>query len=94
VLNVRSGRSSATQDKFPRAVLTRTFDYGFAVERMLKDVSLFGEMAASLEVPAFISREVIEQWRLASRGLGPKDFTNIVRVMEEWARVEIGPSIR
>jgi 3-hydroxyisobutyrate dehydrogenase-like beta-hydroxyacid dehydrogenase len=62
---------------------------------MLKDVSLFGEMAASLEVPAFISQEVIELWRLvASRGLGPKDFTNIVRVMEEWARVEIDPSIR
>lgn len=95
VLNVSSGRSGATQDKFPRAVLTRTFDYGFAVEHMLKDVSLFGEMAASLQVPAFISREVIELWRLvASQGLGPKDFTNIVRVMEEWAHVEIGPSTR
>jgi 3-hydroxyisobutyrate dehydrogenase-like beta-hydroxyacid dehydrogenase len=30
VLNVSSGRSSATQDKWPRAVLPRTFDFGFA----------------------------------------------------------------
>lgn len=93
VLNVSSGRSGATQDKFPRAVITRTFDYGFTVEHMLKDVSLFGELAASLQVPAFISREVIEMWRLtASRGFGPGDFTNIVRVLEEWAGVEVGPS--
>src|SRR5580698_3786074 len=30
VLNVSSGRSSATLDKWPRAVLPRTFDFGFA----------------------------------------------------------------
>ncbi len=91
VLNASSGRSGATQDKFPRSVITRTFDYGFAVDHMLKDVSLFGELAASLQVPTFVAREVIEMWRLtASLGLGPRDFTNIVRVLEGWAGVEIG----
>jgi len=93
VLNASSGRSGATQDKFPRAVLTRTFDYGFTVEHMLKDVSLFGELAAGLQVPTFICREVIEMWRLAaSRGLGPEDFTHLVGILEEWAAVKIGGS--
>ena len=40
VLNVSSGRSSATQDKWPRAVLPRTFDFGFAAGLCLKDVRL------------------------------------------------------
>ncbi|MEJ0005439.1 MAG: NAD(P)-dependent oxidoreductase [Steroidobacteraceae bacterium] len=31
VLNVSSGRSSATQDKWPRSVLPRSFDFGFAI---------------------------------------------------------------
>lgn len=30
IINVSSGRNSATQDKFPRVVLPRTFDFGFA----------------------------------------------------------------
>jgi 3-hydroxyisobutyrate dehydrogenase-like beta-hydroxyacid dehydrogenase len=30
IINASSGRNSATQDKFPRAVLPRTFDFGFA----------------------------------------------------------------
>ncbi|MBI1736962.1 MAG: NAD(P)-dependent oxidoreductase [Candidatus Rokubacteria bacterium] len=37
VLNSSSGRSGATQDKFPRDVITGKFDYGFTVEHMLKD---------------------------------------------------------
>ena len=40
VLNVSSGRSSATQDKWPRSVLPRTFDFGFAAGLCLKDVRL------------------------------------------------------
>lgn len=30
IINASSGRDSATQDKFPREVLPRTFDFGFA----------------------------------------------------------------
>ncbi len=38
VLNASSGRNSATVDKFPRAVLPRTFEFGFATGLSLKDV--------------------------------------------------------
>ena len=40
ILNVSSGRNSASQDKFPRAVLTRTFDFGFETGLSYKDVRL------------------------------------------------------
>ncbi len=31
VINAGSGRNSATQDKIPRCVIPRTFDFGFAI---------------------------------------------------------------
>lgn len=37
VLNAGSGGTHASRDKFPRAVLPRTFDYGFATGLMTKD---------------------------------------------------------
>jgi len=40
VFNASSGRNSATAQKFPTAVLTRTFDFGFALALMNKDVDI------------------------------------------------------
>jgi 3-hydroxyisobutyrate dehydrogenase-like beta-hydroxyacid dehydrogenase len=40
VINASTGRSSATEDKFPRAILPRTFDAGFKTDLMYKDVKL------------------------------------------------------
>src|SRR5512138_2113236 len=35
-----SGRNSAVEDKFPRAVLTRSFDYGAEMHILMKDIDL------------------------------------------------------
>src|SRR6201985_222502 len=40
VINAGSGRNSATQDKIPRCVIPRTFDFGFAVGLLNKDIRL------------------------------------------------------
>jgi hypothetical protein len=40
VINAGSGRNSATLEKFPRSILNRRFDYGFAAGLMLKDIRL------------------------------------------------------
>jgi 3-hydroxyisobutyrate dehydrogenase-like beta-hydroxyacid dehydrogenase len=90
VLNAGSGRNSATQDKFPRSVLPRTFDHGFATGLMEKDLRLFAEEAAGLEVPLRVGSAVRQMWQQASRELGPaSDFTSIVRLVEGWAGVEV-----
>jgi 3-hydroxyisobutyrate dehydrogenase-like beta-hydroxyacid dehydrogenase len=90
VLNAGSGRNSATQDKFPRSVLPRTFDHGFATGLMKKDLRLFAEEAAGLEVPLRIGSAVRQMWQQASSELGPaSDFTSIVRLVEGWAGVEV-----
>ncbi len=36
VINAGSGRNTASRDKFPRSVLPRTFDFGFATGLMVK----------------------------------------------------------
>ena len=51
IINASSGRNSATQDKFPRAVLGRTFDFGFATGLSYKDVRLCIDEAEAMGVP-------------------------------------------
>jgi len=90
VINAGSGRNSASQDKFPRAILPRTFDFGFANGLMYKDVKLCLEEAEALGVPMWVASAVREMWFLACSQLGPeKDFTTIVQCIEQWAGVEV-----
>ena len=70
VLNVSSGRSSATQDKWPRAVLTRTFDFGFTAGLCLKDVRLCLAAARSLAVPLGVGTAVSELLERTGCGRG------------------------
>ena len=93
ILNVSSGRNSATQDKFPRAVITGTFDFGFLLRLMLKDVKLFEELAEELAVPTLVAETVLNVWRIGlTQGLGQKDMTAIAQLYERWAGVEIRSS--
>lgn len=59
VLNAGSGGTHASRDKFPRAVLPRTFDYGFATGLMVKDVRLYLDEAKALG----LSTELPTPWR-------------------------------
>ena len=45
VINAGSGRSRASDQKFPQSILPRTFNYGFGTALMLKDVRLCNEEA-------------------------------------------------
>ena len=47
-INAGSGRNRATEEEFPRSILPRTFDYGFATGLMYKDVKLCLEEAEAL----------------------------------------------
>jgi 3-hydroxyisobutyrate dehydrogenase-like beta-hydroxyacid dehydrogenase len=90
VINAGSGRNSATQDKFPRAVLPGTFDFGFATGLLYKDVRLCVDEAEALGVPMVLGALVRQMLALTQAKFGPaSDFTSIARVVEEWAGVEI-----
>ena len=90
IINASSGRNSATQDKFPRAVLPGTFDFGFTTGLSYKDVRLCVDEAETLGVPMVVGAAVREMLAVTKARFGPdSDFTFIAKVLEEWAGVEI-----
>ena len=66
VLNAGSGGPSASRDKFPRAILPRSFDYGFATGLMAKDVRLYLDEANALGVPADVAETIGRLWEAAA----------------------------
>jgi 3-hydroxyisobutyrate dehydrogenase-like beta-hydroxyacid dehydrogenase len=90
IINASSGRNSATQDKFPRAILPRTFDFGFATGLSYKDVRLCVEEAEAMGVPMVVGGAVREMLAITKARFGAEsDFTHIAKLLEEWAGVEI-----
>jgi 3-hydroxyisobutyrate dehydrogenase-like beta-hydroxyacid dehydrogenase len=90
IINAGSGRNSATQDKFPRCVLTGTFDFGFATGLSYKDVRLCVDEGEALGVPMIAGAAVREMLAVTNAKYGAdSDFTMIAKVLEEWAGVQI-----
>jgi 3-hydroxyisobutyrate dehydrogenase-like beta-hydroxyacid dehydrogenase len=93
VLNAGSGATSASRDKFPRAILPRTFDYGFATGLMVKDVRLYLDEAKALGVPVEIAEAVARRWETTLTDEGAdSDFTSAIKPIERAAGVTVGRS--
>jgi 3-hydroxyisobutyrate dehydrogenase-like beta-hydroxyacid dehydrogenase len=90
VFSKSSGRNSATDDKFPRHVLPRTFGAGFRTELMNKDVQLCLAEAQRHGVPMMVGGSVAQLWSLAAATADDgADCTEIVQMVERWAGVVI-----
>ncbi len=90
IINAGSGRNSATQDKFPRAILPGTFDYGFSTGLSYKDLRLCVDEAETLGVPMIVGAAVRQMFAVTQAKFGPdSDFTSVAKVIEEWAGVEM-----
>lgn len=90
VINAGSGRNTASADKFPRCVLSRKFDFGFATELLYKDVRLCLEEGERLGVPMIVGNAVRQLVGIAKALEGPgSDITQIVQPVEQWAGVEV-----
>jgi len=91
IFNVSTGRNSATQDKFPRNIIPRSFDAGFATGLAYKDVRLCVDEAEALGVPMVAGAVIRELMAVTNaRYGGDSDFTSVAKLLEEWAGVEIG----
>lgn len=90
VINAGSGANTAVRDKFPKSIMTGGFDYGFYTGLMYKDVRVCMEEGEALGVPMPVSAAVHQMWLLANAANGPgSDFTEIVKIIETWAGVEV-----
>jgi 3-hydroxyisobutyrate dehydrogenase-like beta-hydroxyacid dehydrogenase len=90
VINAGSGMSTASRDKFPRAILPRKFDYGFTTALMYKDVRLCMQESQDLGVSMPVANAVRDMWQKTNDDFGgDQDFTNIIRVVEQSMGVEV-----
>ncbi|NEB02788.1 NAD(P)-dependent oxidoreductase [Streptomyces sp. SID13726] len=77
VLNTSSGRSAATEDKFPRHVLTGRYAAGFTNSLMAKDVRLYLSEVAEQGGPSDLGRTAGAVWESFAAAEPGADFTRI-----------------
>jgi len=88
VINESSGRSWATLQRIPDHVLPRTFDYGFSMPLLQKDVSTALRLASSENAPVPLLRLVGELVQNSLTTLGPlADHVEVARGIEKSTQV-------
>ena len=89
VVNGSSGRSGSTENKWPNFVLPGSYDSGFTLRLMVKDMRIALDLARTVGVPAALSESSVRLWEEAADELDPAaDHTEIARWIE--ARVGAG----
>ncbi len=83
VVNVSTGQNTATADKFPKRVLTETFDAGFKTKLLTKDVNLFMRNAKAAGTPVTLASTLAAIWNGADATLPDSDFTRIYEYIRE-----------
>ena len=86
VINASNGRSYSTEVKLPRYVLDGSFDDGFALGLMVKDLKIALETAEELGLPMFVGSTLGQIWQAANaQGYGAEGHTAIYAFLEELA---------
>lgn len=95
VINISSGASAASQQKFMRQVLPRSFDFGFPISSVCKDIGLAIEECEALGVPMWVGSQARQVWNFALKQDGARrDMTELVQYIEQWAGAEPPPPVK
>jgi 3-hydroxyisobutyrate dehydrogenase len=90
VINASSGRSNSSMNLIPERVLTRAFPRTFRLALLEKDIGIAAGLARDNRVPAPVTQLTADIFRIARGELGEvADHVEIVRMVEQWAGVEI-----
>ena len=80
VFNGSSGRSGSTEVKWPNYILPETFNSGFGMALMAKDMMIALDLAESLEMPHGLATEAVRLWNQAvAESPINSDHTSIVK---------------
>lgn len=89
ILDNSAAKSGLISYKAP-FIMARDFQTNFATKWMAKDVGLALESAKSLDVPLPATALTEQMLRAAvAKGWGDDDFCSTIRVLEEWAGIEV-----
>lgn len=86
VINASSGGSYMTQVVWPKAVLPRSFDFGFTLQLMEKDVRVAMSLIEATGVETVLSKVSADMWARALKAAPPgADMTELARQIERGA---------
>ena len=92
ILDNSAAKSGLASFKAP-FILNRDFSTKFSTKWMHKDVGLALESAQSLDLPLPLTAITHQMLRAAiAKGWGDEDFVSVIRVLEDWAGVEVKKS--
>jgi 3-hydroxyisobutyrate dehydrogenase len=77
VVNVSTGRNSATDDKFPRRIMHGRYDAGFTAKLQLKDIRLYLENATGAGINTEIAETVVKVWGSMDAAMPGADITEM-----------------
>jgi 3-hydroxyisobutyrate dehydrogenase-like beta-hydroxyacid dehydrogenase len=90
VMNVSTGYSFATQNRFLNDVITRKFEDQFRLDLMLKDMGIAEQLASAHHLPVPLLSQGRARWEKAVETLGLGAVTTeIVRYVEQEMGVEL-----
>lgn len=83
IVNASSGRSGSTETKWPKFVLPGTYDSGFGLRLMLKDMGIALGLQEATGTPAAVSTAAVAAWAEAAEALPPDaDHTEVAAWLE------------
>ena len=77
-LNAGSGRSAISEVNFPRWILDQSFDSGFTMELMRKDVRLAKNMIGEMGLELPLAEQVAEIWSQSEENIPDQDDFNCI----------------
>lgn len=83
VVNVSTGQNTASADKFPKRIATETFDAGFAMALMTKDVALYFDEVQKSGSSNKIGAAMTGLWNAADGAMPGADFTEIYKYLRD-----------
>lgn len=84
IFNGSSGRSGSTEVKWPKYIVPGSFDSGFKLQLMLKDMRIALGLAQQVELGSRLGERAVELWAAAGEGLSQDaDHTEIARWIEQ-----------
>ncbi|WBU37461.1 NAD(P)-dependent oxidoreductase [Homoserinibacter sp. YIM 151385] len=84
IVNGSSGRSGSTDNKWPNFILPGSYDSGFGLRLMLKDMRIATRLAEAVGVTPALGLQAVEHWAAAAEELDPAaDHTEIARWIDQ-----------
>ena len=75
IVNVSTGRNTATDDKFPRRIINEKYDAGFTAKLQLKDIKLYLESARASGISDEVASSVVDVWTGMDKAIPGADIT-------------------